>query len=69
MDAPAPWSLTGQGFILFFRFSRAALDAEAPVRDPMRGRWLGGVGALMIVDYATSDVGPYREILLVPGVP
>ena len=27
MDAPAPWSLTGQGFILFFRFSRAALDA------------------------------------------
>lgn len=29
--------------------------------------FLGGFGAVMLVDYASSDCGPYRELLFVPG--
>jgi hypothetical protein len=53
---PAPWTLTGEGFILLYRFPRDFAGIQS-----------GGLGTVMLVDYATSPVGPYRELLLIPG--
>ncbi len=65
--AAPPWHLVGAGFLLVYRFSRrAAIDAgwvPAALQDSYRG----GLGALLLIDYQTSDVGPYRELLFIPG--
>ncbi|ROO26403.1 acetoacetate decarboxylase family protein [Salinisphaera orenii] len=65
---PAPWRLTGQGYVIALSCS-AAFGAACGADTPgLAGRACGGLGALMLIDYAGSDVGPYRELLLCPGV-
>lgn len=56
LPASAPWNLTGNGYILVYRFPPAPEEPFA-----------GGLGMVMLVDYETSDVGPYREMLFIPG--
>lgn len=68
MFAPPPWHLTGRGLVLLYRFPEGwAADRAhlAPYqRDALWGRW----GAVLLVDYETSGVGPYRELLCLPGM-
>ncbi len=64
---PAPWDLTGQGWIIAMK-----LPADSPARDDfmdrsLRGQGRGGYALMMFVDYAKSDAGPYHELLLIPG--
>ena len=65
--APPPWRLTGTGYVLLYRFGPNILEGVSDVPPGLRGRCLGGIGAVMLVDYATSNVGPYQELLIVPG--
>ncbi|MCU0496734.1 MAG: acetoacetate decarboxylase family protein [Anaerolineae bacterium] len=60
--APAPWTLTGNGYILLYRWPRSFASAHSPF-----GLSKGGFGAVMLVDYQTTPVGPYHEILFIPG--
>lgn len=57
--APPPWELTGTGVIVV-------------LRDTARGRpahgALGRFTLVMFVDYETSPVGPYGELLFIPRV-
>lgn len=66
-SAPAPWQLTGQGYLIALSCSRAFGEACARDTPELAGRAHGGLGALMLIDYASSNVGPYRELLLCPG--
>lgn len=66
--APAPWQLQGRGYITMLRFdagdpqqNRFLPASLAGRRAPSRLAWM------MFVDYATSDVGPYHELLYIPG--
>jgi hypothetical protein len=63
----APWSLRGQGHIFLYRFSQAFLAQRELMPASLRDSFVGGVGALMLVNYTHSDCGPYRELLLIPG--
>lgn len=65
-QAKPPWNLTGSGWALLYRFDEAFVTPHLP--DYLRGTFKGGVGAVMLVDYRTSPVGAYRELLFVPGV-
>ncbi len=65
---PAPWVLTGQGHITLVRLSRDFVETRGFVPDALTGRFTGGIGMVMYVDYLSSDVGPYREILFIPGM-
>ncbi|MEO3945292.1 acetoacetate decarboxylase family protein [Gorillibacterium sp. CAU 1737] len=64
---PAPWQLEGDGYLLIYKFKKQDVaenryshyNADLPYR--------GGLGCVMLADYRSSDAGPYREILLVPG--
>lgn len=61
-----PWKLTGSGWVLLYRFDE---DFVAPyLPGYLQGAFAGGVGAVMLVNYRTSPVGAYRELLFVPGV-
>ncbi|CAM2010693.1 hypothetical protein [Acanthopleuribacter pedis] len=68
LAAPAPWRLCGDGVILFYRFNRhlsGIWQHHYPVKLDKPALTFG---AVMLVDYRESPVGPYRELLLIPGI-
>ena len=66
--APAPWNLTGDAYIMVYKFSKDFVKEYGFLADYQQDRFLGYVGTVMLVDYKTSGVGPYQELLFIPGV-
>lgn len=64
---PPPWTLRGRGYVLLYWFSEAWARQYAHLADWQRADFRAGLGAVMLVDYAESGVGPYQELLLIPG--
>lgn len=65
---PAPWRLRGDGYVLLYWFRRDPQRAAAFTQPQLADDWRGGLGSLTWMDYRESPVGPYREILFVPGM-
>jgi len=63
----APWTLTGKGYILVYKYTRSFVEAKGNIPDFLKGRFAGAFGSVMIVDYKSSNVGPYGELLFIPG--
>lgn len=68
IKAPAPWDLTGNGYIFLYKFSESFVHTQGFIPPFLQGAYRGGFGAVMLVDYHTSGVGAYRELLFIPGV-
>lgn len=68
MVAPAPWTLNGNGYVFLFRYSKDFLKQHAFLSDYQQAHLKLGVGAVILLDYHQSDVGPYRELLFIPGI-
>ncbi|WP_111316692.1 acetoacetate decarboxylase family protein [Algoriphagus chordae] len=66
-QAPAPWKLQGEGIILIYKFSKDWVETHGNLPDHLKGKFNGGLGYLMLVNYQTSPVGPYKELLFIPG--
>lgn len=66
-QAPPPWKLKGEGIILVYKFSKDWVNQHGQLPAHLKGKFKGGLGYLMLVNYAESPVGPYRELLLIPG--
>lgn len=67
MIVAPPWRLRASGYAVLFAPSRPR-RVRAPASSPCgRIRYLGGFGLLLLLDYAQSEVGPYREALYIPG--
>jgi len=64
-EVPPPWRLRGRGFVFAYRFPEAFARAHADAL--LREGYRGGPGAVMLVDYTESPVGPYRELLFLAG--
>ena len=56
---PAPWDLVGMGVMHFFWGPRRV--------DPFSGEQVSGLGGFIIARYDQSPVGPYNELLYIPG--
>jgi hypothetical protein len=54
--------LRGRGYIFVHSFPRD-FAFRHPLGEDFRGRFRGGPGAILLVDYLASPVGPYRELL------
>lgn len=68
MQAPPPWKLKGNGYIFLYHFPKSFVEKFSFLADYQADRYNGDfVGTVMLVDYATSAVGPYHELLFVPG--
>jgi hypothetical protein len=65
--ADPPWALTGNGYIFTFWFKKAWVKKHGHLLNFQDNSSLGGLGTVMLVDYHSSGVGPYRELLIVPG--
>lgn len=64
---PPPWSLSGDGTIWLFKFPREFVDRHGFMADWQRQALGATLGAVMLVDYRQTDVGPYFELLFMPG--
>lgn len=64
---PPPWKLDGEGIIFPFFANREYNLKHGFIAPEDRDSYLGGLGAVMLVNYTTSDVGPYYELLYIPG--
>ena len=64
---PSPWQLKGEGVILMFRFKKAYPELDFFVPEGLKSQFAGGLGYVMAVNYLESPVGPYKELLVIPG--
>jgi hypothetical protein len=76
--APAPWTLKGTIYSFFLystskdakllsskkEFLFSPLEAASPFSD---GEFVGGLGIVQLIRYSESPVGPYDELLVIPG--
>ena len=65
--APAPWDLAGQGYLLALWMPQDVLDHGSFILPQTPRASRGRIAFAMFVDYARSDVGPYHELLYIPG--
>ena len=63
----APWELIGKGFIIFYKFDKKFLSENDLIPKFLESKKLKGFGSIMFVDYKKSPVGPYQELLFIPG--
>lgn len=64
----APWKLKGDGYIVLYKLPKNFLINNTFIAEYFKDKLFGGLSALMIIDYKDSDVGPYQEILFIPGL-
>jgi hypothetical protein len=65
---PPPWRLRGSGYVFLFTFEPWFLRNGGFLPPELAGEHFEGqLGALMLVDYRSSPVGPYRELLFAAG--
>jgi len=68
MQAPPPWKLEGNGYIFIYHFPKYFVEKFGFLADYQANRFDGDfVGTVMLVDYASSAVGSYQELLFIPG--
>lgn len=64
---PAPWQLQASAYVFVVRMPQDVLDQAAFVPTELVPRRKNRMSVVMMVDYARSDVGPYRELLVAPA--
>jgi hypothetical protein len=62
-----PWKLKGEGIIMVFRFKKEWVEENGFLNENQKGNFKGGLGFVMLVNYSESPVGPYKELLFIPG--
>jgi hypothetical protein len=66
--APAPWALTGNGLVMIYHFPAAFIRQYGFLEPYQQQAYQGWIGAVMCIDYQHSNVGPYQELLFIPGI-
>ena len=71
--APAPWTLKGTVYSVTFiptstdLPTKAFAPLERQYASAVEGEYVGILGQIQIIRYTESPVGPYDELLIVPG--
>ena len=66
-EYPAPWMLHGKGYIFLYRFKKDFVERSGNIPEYLKDSFIGGFGSVMLVDYESSEAGPYGELLFIPG--
>ncbi|MCU0389870.1 MAG: acetoacetate decarboxylase family protein [Thermoflexibacter sp.] len=66
--SPPPWHLKGDGHIFIYHLTDNFIDSQCFISDFQKNKnWLN-IACVMIVDYHTSGVGAYKELLFIPAL-
>lgn len=66
--APAPWSLSGEGIVSLYHLPGLFVRQWGFMETYQQRSYKGGIGALIYMDYKSSNVGPYQELMFIPGL-
>lgn len=64
---PAPWNLKGSGFIFLYRLNKEYIENCTFIPKYLKNLYCGGLACVMLVNYESSNCGPYGELLFIPG--
>jgi hypothetical protein len=69
---PAPWTLRGDIYgATFVPLTGLPTKAYPPLErqyvSEAYGKFIGGIGMIQVIRYTESPVGPYDELLIIPG--
>lgn len=67
-SSPAPWQLKGEGYLMLYRFSNDFLMKEGCIAQGLKPFLWMNIGMVMLVNYQSSPIGPYGELLFIPGM-
>ncbi|MEO6699326.1 MAG: hypothetical protein ABIR53_06530 [Paraperlucidibaca sp.] len=65
--APAPWTLTGQGYLIALKMPDEMLDNCPFTPTALRRSRRSNLSFAMLVNYDNSPAGSYQELLFIPG--
>lgn len=65
--APAPWQLRGEAYAFFVKLPLPRGRAELFAPSELAEARFGQLGLVMFAEYGDSPVGPFHELLFVPG--
>ncbi len=63
-----PWQLSGSGYIIIYKFSKKEVQSNFFLSEKFTKLSTGGTGMIIIADYEKSTIGPYKELLIIPGI-
>jgi hypothetical protein len=65
--ADAPWLVRGDAYILLTTSEREVNVADAGIDSALEGIYNNLFNAMVVADYRESPIGPFRELLYIPG--
>ena len=66
-ETPAPWTLTGDAYIVISRMPYEQTLHHSFIPSDLRSKLKSIFSMTMFVNYQSSNVGPYKELLYIPG--
>ena len=67
LKSPPPWENKGEAIILFFRFKKDWVEEKGILPKHLKGKFKGGLGFVILGNYTSTPVGPYKELFFTPG--
>lgn len=61
------WEFAGEAYFMSFKFPKSFIQDHGFLTPADKERWVGGPGCIIFVDYRSSNIGPYQELLFLPG--
>ena len=61
------YEFKGNGYVLFYRFDEEFIRLETFLPESLKNNYCRGVGAVLYLNYTQSEIGPYKELLFIPG--
>jgi hypothetical protein len=61
------YEFKGNGYIMFYRFDEEFVRLGTFLPETLKNNFCGGLGAVLYMHYSKSEIGPYEELLFIPG--
>ena len=61
------YEFKGNGYLLFYRFDEEFIRLETFLPEHLKNNYCRGLGAVLYLNYTKSEIGPYEELVFIPG--
>ncbi|MDR1729172.1 MAG: acetoacetate decarboxylase family protein [Prevotellaceae bacterium] len=61
------YEFRGNGYVLFYRFEEEFIRLETFLPENLKNNYSRGLGAVLYMNYTKSPIGPYEELIFIPG--
>jgi hypothetical protein len=61
------YEFKGNGYALFYRFDEEFTRLDTFLPENLKNNYCRGLGVVLYMNYTESEIGPYEELLFIPG--